>query len=721
MYKSPSYNKIPFTFSNAGYSAPNFNDISFRFGIGALASDLNASIIGNDVQRDYLKSQDVYAIGYAQDNIQILKYNNIYGGIRDLIASIEVLVDYGDLGSYIKPIVPSKLDLNANLRGWLRCGCYDLPLTVKGYSLQELLDLSAYLKPTISGLIDLCSYIDIFKYQQADLIGSIKGRSTGNVVDLINFITVNTVGTYVDLPWYIRSTTRQQYDLSVGIFKILQHQQKDLNFVVATIESANINGIIQAFHINDLPIVIRPTHITELTAFLCTIQPVDIRTTIMGWATSNLGILISDKVNYSDLATSVISIDPFDLKISLYGRKETKVIKDLTATLTSSYCSNLSAQLRVVEYKNLNAYLMSSLQFTDLIVEIYPKMINIMHIISVSFLENRDLAATINYPCFFSSFVDLSASCVIKNSKDLGAYIFPWTGDNIQDINCSINSSEYLSQSTIPVQYMNTTKRSSSITLRYSNKAVVYSINTIPVSGVTNRLYSNLSANIYGEPLHKDLNVYIRAYVNRNHLVDNSTNRFIALKLDNNLVQFTKNVELAFNSYASSYYYFSGNKKAYREHRNDHWTIVVEGSESLLVGKGFEKTKVRRKYIFNLRNYNSIDAAIKDIIDRVTLLRSTDLGVQIQSCDDKMLNLPVSIGVRRVYKTNRILNSVIRAWQTNTEENLHFDITPDSLCDSGDLSVSIISDSFTPNTNFNFVGSGNIQSEADDLDFIFEI
>lgn len=706
---------FPFEFTDEGYAGPSFSR-------GTSMSNLRAAITGAELERDYLKSCDEYVLGFNQNAIQILRSNCIYGGIRDLQASIAVLSHIRDLPGYIKQTYISQIDILKTIRGWGQ-DYLDIDGTIKGWKTQ-VKNLPALLRQTSPEDEDIPAYLTVFYAQQEDLRNIVKGWSTGNVVDLINTIRI-WYEDEEDIPAYLKPTIQDGVDLPTIVYKIWQHQQEDLNKMLHGWQEAQLQKIIRAFHTYDLPVAVRSTYFDDLSGWLYAIQPVDIPANLMGWATGDLPAYIAKGEYDGDLQTNIFGVGPEDLPVNIYAKLGIAIPKDLSVYLSGSYSADLNLMLNIINSYDLGAYLNSSLDFSDIIFKIYPRLIHVKHHINVSFLEHRDLVGIINFPCFSSDFRDLSSYIFVHNSKDLKFSIWGADYSNVVDLRCSINASDYLSADTITVKYFNDPLPVTTTTLKYEYKQPVYSFNTIGVwTNTSTRDISDLAATVTGAHITKDLPVYIRAYSNFHYRSPNVQETFVTLKLKNNQEDFRRYVELTFNSYANQYTYFSGNQKAYRDFRNDHWVIRVEGHEILPVGRGFEKSKVRRKYIFNLRNYESIDEAIRDMVDRVTNMKSSDLGVFIESVGSVAPTPEPEVTTRRIFKSNRILAGILKARQS-TLSNLSTILIP--TLNKGEMNLT---NNITPIeyeapdqgvVDFEFTGSGDSTPDPEDADFLFDL
>jgi hypothetical protein len=110
---------------------------------------------------------------------------------------------------------------------------------------------------------------------------------------------------------------------------------------------------------------------------------------------------------------------------------------------------------------------------------------------------------------------------------------------------------------------------------------------------------------------------------------------------------------------------------------DDQWVVQVKGYTLTDLPEGVDRSKVNRKYIFNLKHYSSIDEAIKDMVDRVTALKENDLGCFIKAEPKKEANLSVHIAssVKRTYKSNRTLTASISPYIIiyDVDDNLIYD------------------------------------------------
>lgn len=725
----PESTKIPFKFDSSGYTPPDFTSVDFKFSPTLVKVALNNAINGVAVYqqpKDYLKSCNTNVVGYTSGSLQIFKSDCIYGGIRDLSVILRS-INFTDIPAYIKIGTTDYIDLDLSLKGWSKEVISNITGALKGWIVEQSKDLPWYIKQGLTGQVDLVKHLKVFQHQQAYFTEIIKGWSTGVTKDLFNTVK-SWQSDIIDISEYIKTTIQETSDLNTIVYKIWQHSNRDINLMLHGWQAADLQSIIQAWHTENLNGILRATYFSDVGAFLYAIQPVDIEAEVMGWAIQDLQIYIAKGQYDGDLSADIYGITSINLPFHLVGKLGIQTIKDLKGTMTNFAVEDLPVYLNTISYSDLNAYLLSSRLTADLRFEIYPKIVFVRHNINVSFLEHRDLVASINHTCVSSGFKELQFSLLAKHKYDLPCRIYGGDGSNIVDLKVLINSYEYISQNTIPVMYINLEPVTRANI--YYKQSIIYSMDTINVySSTLNKSYNDLTYSVVGDMLHEDLSASIHPYSNK-HYGSSVTQKFVTLKLKNNIEDFRKYVELTFNSYANQYYYFSGNQRAYKAFRDDHWVVRVEGHQLLPIGAGFEKTKVMRKYIFNLRHYDTIDAAIIDMIDRVTLLRNSDLEVAITSIGGvyKDLNVCVmpsdinGISARRKYYTNRTLSGSILVTRPQ-DADLFAYITPTGLEAESNLTSEITGIDYENPTDgivdFNFEGSGDIQPPSDQIDFTF--
>lgn len=619
----PPYNRIPFTFGTSGYSPPDFNDVNFTF--SAKVGNLKASIVGSNLQRDYLKYCETYVLGYSATNVQILRHSCTYGGIRDLNAYMDVVANFLNLDIFIKSAFAGQHNLNKIIRGWGKQE-NNLHALLKGWKREASRDLSAYLKQVTTIQKDLSEYVNVFQVSQTNLRETLKGWKRKVPFDFFKVIK-GIVRTYTDFPGYLKPTKPGSLDLVGDIFKIWQHNNFSFKKTIHGWQELDLGYYIHAFNYNDLLITVRSTYLADLAALLQAVSPVDMSANIMVWAYNNLQLsILPDAYRPDFLPADIYGIAPKDLSVFIQTRKEIEKVFDLRATIERYPKVDLQYLINAITPIDLAAYLTAKGFVSNLQCLIYPKVVFVKTLINVSYLENRDLKATINFPCFNSGYSDLNYTLYSMHSVGLKAILFGTDGSNISNLRFLINASDYLTQDKINVSCFHQVQRVTELDVLCTKRQPTYYTNRLEVLGADSPVCSNINMSIIGDYLTSDLAIGITPYINPHYIDLNTKRQVIVLKLDNNQEEWRRYVELTFNNYVRSYYYFSGNQKAYKEFKDEHWEIRVQGYSLLNLPEGIDRAKVRTKYIFSLKNYASIDAAIRAMIDRVTDFRQSDLA-----------------------------------------------------------------------------------------------
>jgi len=248
-------------------------------------------------------------------------------------------------------------------------------------------------------------------------------------------------------------------------------------------------------------------------------------------------------------------------------------------------------------------------------------------------------------------------------------------------------------------------------------------IQKVAYNPILERTSISLPTTIIGDYITSDLNVRIRPTVNMSFKNTRTIKRLIPLKLKDNKEEWRKYVELAFKNYAYNYYFFTGNQKAYKEVRDEHWIVEVEGYTLEKNIPGVDKSKQIKKFVFNLSRYKSVDEVIRDLINRVTILTNKDISCTINGIVPVHEDLNAIIVAKKLRKTTRQLKAFVKT-VSNSSGSLYATISSINNKQTFDLSLSIESNSFefTPGQNINFdISNSNLVDESNKADFNFDL
>lgn len=487
MYNRPLNSNIPFKFDSSGYSPPDFNSINFSFDLKY--SDLKASVIGMTLQRDYLKTCDTYVVGYTPNNIQIIRSNCIYGGIRDLGSYLGIVSNLRNLPGYIKPTIPVQQDISGLIKGFAY-DQLDLSGLVKSWAINNQSDLIGYLRQVTSSSINISAYLHTFQHNIAEFTSFIKGWVLEDSSSLINAIKGTTKDTS-DLSSYIKFVKEQQLDLSINIHKLWQQNIKELGVTLEGYGISDLWSYVQAYNYYNLNVSIRSTYLYDLPAFLRTIQPVDLPVYLIGWADYNLPAYIVPIAPLYTMSFDIYGHLPADLQISIQTRKAISSPFNISATISSYYRKDIQACINSIIPTDLGGSIVARGFSSNLLFKIYPKVVYVKTMINISYLEHRDLNALINFPCFSSGYRDLSSSLYSMYSNNLRFKVFGTDGSNVKNLSVFVNSSQYIVQDKIGINYFNQIKPSTNIAITY-NYNKYYSLNTLAIKTTFSRSSNNV-------------------------------------------------------------------------------------------------------------------------------------------------------------------------------------------------------------------------------------
>jgi len=681
-YRPPSGKNIIFSFSEAGYAAPDFLNIDFisaaystsdlQAAITVLqyydkgSADLTASLevwpLFQDSTYTYVKSCRKIVIGYSDQGIQTIELPCLFGGIRDLGLTVTgIKRGFFDLTGEIFGAFNIYADILANVRA-IRNGTYDL--NVSSYAVAPY-DLTALLKVI-------------------------------EVSNLPIYITGELFKGYKDLSTtFDRVTLKSRSNISAFISGVAF---KDLLAYVTIFSTVNLSAFVFAgnFKIQK-----------NLAAFLSCVLPVDLQATLHGYAAANLNAFTIVGYQPYDLPTNINAVRPRDLPAYVYGMQNQNEHYDLAAYVLGLATFDLPSYIYAMGSASFYAYITATGKYLDLAAEIVPKTINIKRIISISLYEHKDLKATMNYNCLRSSYVDLSAYVYTIKKLDLGAFIIGWFGgeaDNVIDLKAYINVADYLH-----TNYTSCT----SVVYSYTPAFVTHSIKSEPRAAsykVMNTMMllgsqatNILKATITGILYSYDLKGYIVAKPLANFTTVpswvNPKTLEVVINLDRFEERWRRFVEMMFFTNAESDYHFfyvPGENNVYKVDRNRTWKIQLTGF-STDTENIYSRIKLKRLFVFNLSNYTTFDEALSDLIDRVSLSRKFDLEAYINAFTYPSKDLTAEISVKQLRHWSKSLIAIVTG-ALNSYKILSASIAPEQYHGLNNLTALIVGKGYEPPT-----------------------
>jgi len=632
-YTRPIASNIPFKFTTKGYTTPDSQKVRFRFGTAEFSS-LKAAIAV--FGQDYIKECPTIVVGYSSGAPQILQLPCVYTGFRHLSAYLQVLPPNVTLTAYIYA-VSNYLDISAFLRTTIQTY---LNLSATVYSIPSI-HLSAF----VHGFDVVNLYAELQGFELTDLDAVISGHLPANLFACLNIIEIQ------DLPGYIKGEWLHGiFNLQANIYKIYQRGRLNLRGILHGYDVTDLVGLITIVYKYDLAAFIRSSTIFDLNAFIYNIIPYNLSAQLHGFDAKLLFGSITGGYSPGHLRAYLYVVPPSNLKAVIHGYKGIKVSSNLRANVSSFYMAALTGSIVGIGSIDLAASVVIKGYSNTLQAKIRPKVVHLKKVVLVSLLEHIDLNAVINYSCFASSFSDLNGYLYPIYKNDLRAYIFSWKSDDgYLDLAASINTALYNVEDKFDVKYVPSQPKYTSNNIVIRPRRAYYSYDTIDVLFGA-YYFKNLMASVVGTLRFSNLSAYVKPHIPRNY---SELPEYVKPKSHEVVIKFdTKGrekwrrfVELMFKKDGDEpyhYFYVSGENKVYKVDKTRHWTIWAYSYVSDKTDM-IERNAVRTKFIFDISKYNSIDEAVRDLIDRVAVYREFDLSARINAYLDKISYLKAKI------------------------------------------------------------------------------
>ena len=667
-YTPPPINNIPFHFTTGGYTQPDFGDVRFNFqtrGVYSQMSELQAAVnvmgIYQEETYTFLRYCERYIVGYTNHGVQILKGRCFYGGIRDIGAYIRPF-STRDLGGYIVALISDQKDLPAeiigkiigvdlpayigahpprNISAYIRGFAYDdLPGIVRGV---KYMGLPADLVPVPPR--DLPAYIKT--WPQTDIPGSMYGWDTKNLGSFLNIIF------------------KEDFPAAIGV-----HPPRDLRGIIkgwVREAYADLSAYISGVYYVGLPAFVRGVEKRDLPAYLYAVRPRNLQAIIRGWQTADLPASIIGGAWPWDLPASIVASGGYkDLPAYIGGRVLVGIFRDLTANILGTRGrEDLPAYLYTIYAKNLPAYLDTGRDIANLSAYLRPKTIRLTGIIDIITMEHSDLSATISIPCFYSNIFDLAGYLRPVFMSNLIAYIFP--------TNWAKGYADLGAKWGFAPRYVVQDKLSISLIIsppgyRVEDKYRIY-INIFKQSQA-------LGAYIYGEYISANLPASINTLRLYPYRFQNYKFRELFYnRTYGQVAEDFQEVDIEFESIVYDYIYSSAGNFATKTNRYQHFITKISSYYSPETSYRIDKKLHKVRLLYGLRQFASIDEAVRYAINYVTSDFYADLN-----------SLIITVG-----NSNNLSAYLNPIYTISTSDDLSSNITP-TLSHSYDVVLSYTED-----------------------------
>ena len=515
-------------------------------------------------------------------------------------------------------------------------------------------DLSAYIKSFVQSYSDISAEFNLV--YSSDMPSSIHGLDTRDLGGIIYSWSISDIKGIIDthLPIDLQSTLNviEIRDLSSSITGEWIHGYGDIGAEFYRIWNRgykNLQALLHGWSTKDLPSYINPVYYADLGASLkgslfrdlaatvSLILPSNLQGLIHGFDTFDLPALLNGGYGPNDLQAYINIVTPSDLAAYIVVYKGIQVPYDLLALIVGGYSMDLPAYMGGILPINLPAYLNPVLKALDLNASIIPSTILMKRAIQIPLLEYKDLTAIVNFMCFGSAYKDLSAYTYALHKMDLSAHIISWfggTADNLKDLGAYINTAIYDTQDKITLSYVPEPFKYTRLTLSFGVTDTYTTWDTLGLEFAT--YYTrDLMSSINGILQSVNLGASLTATWDWNYsqlpdYVKPKTHE-VFINIEKFEEQWCKFIEIMFDKDGTSsfkYFYVSGTEQVYKVDRSRHWTIWAEGYNKV-DNSLIEKANTRKKFIFRMSDYSTIDEAIRDLMERAAHPSTANLSAFI--------------------------------------------------------------------------------------------
>lgn len=555
---------------------------------------------------------------------------------------------------------------------------------------------SAYLQAAIdvfgpSGCDDLQGYIKTFQTSNFDIPISIAPIPSQNLASFLHGWDTKNLDAYLNITppfdlhaimniieiynlpgsivgeWWHGST-----DISAGFHRILNRNYSYLSSIIHGWAERYLPAYITAVYFKDLWASIRGSFYTDIAASIGLIPPSDIQGIIHGYDTYDLPSLLNGVYGPYDIQ-GYIRVHP-SLDLSIIMRGVYSGYKNLNAILEGWNVKDLHASMQYIYISDLNASINDMWGKLNLGASIIPGMMLLKRVLKISLMEYKNLGALVNFSCGGSGYKNLSATFgTIFSKRDLPTFIYGWHSgllDNLKDLGAYINTESYSVQD----KYL-TTYDALPITdkhIRLVTRNATYDPSLYKVWDKLNIRYGafnykNLTASMIGVLNSYNLRASITTVIDMNYseLPDyiKPKSHEVFINLERGEDQWRRFIELMFDRDGTApfkYFYVDGTQKVYKIDRDRHWTIWAMGYDKA-EGSFVDRVNIRKKFIFDLNKYNTVDEAIRELMERAAHPTRVELSAFIDGGVPPHIDLSATMDIKNIYRWSRNLPAQIDA------------------------------------------------------------
>jgi hypothetical protein len=385
----------------------------------------------------------------------------------------------------------------------------------------------------------------------------------------------------------------------------------------------DLPAFVRTLHWRTLSAQVRATYLADMPAYLYAIPPRNLSAMLHAWHERFLGATLNGQNYPWNLTASIYPRGIWSiLTANIYPKAATAIYSGLRAM-----CHPYEERFFPASITGANALflgaILNPIGFSgDLHAAIRPKMIRLTTVIEIPTMNHRDLSAIINYPCFKTGSLDLSANMYVKYKGDLRAHL--------RVIRFDYKPALLGAKTGYSDSYSDVDKLKLRITI-YPNEVI--SEDKLRLRFYVRTAGSLLRAFLNPVPRHRYLSAYVVAEQPAAYAYPQPVkNREVVVhKTYDGIFKQYEYVEFAFKSMVKDYYYSSGGNYAWKQDRFERWMLMVSSYLPTNTSLRLKRRLHRATTLYDLRDFKTVDEAVKFAIAYVTEYPQGNLGASIHN------------------------------------------------------------------------------------------
>jgi len=391
-------------------------------------------------------------------------------------------------------------------------------------------------------------------------------------------------------------------------------------------ENRDLSGSILPFYWDLLSASIRAKYLGYLGASLVSVRPKYLPALLHAYTTLDLqGIILGQAYPYN-LVGIINSVGSwYTLSASIMSKQDTRIYRMLPAVIHPWEVRYLSAYLQADRSYVLGASISSLGYVSNLRAAISPRMIRLTTVVNISTLANKNLSATINYPCFKTGYSYLNALLYGRYKGDLYAFIRPLMYDyKPATLSASIGWAD--SYTVIDKFKISVIVKNSSYFVEDKYRLF---IKTFDGGNLLNAYvrgtlrYTGLNANVVGEEL--------ASYTFDSYIKNRETAIY---RTYDGVFKSFETIEMSFKSIVKDYYYSPAGDYAWSKDVIDKWVLDVRTYLPANTKLKLKRRLHKATNLYDLRKFTSVDEAMRFAIAYVTEYPQNDLMAYVNSINN---------------------------------------------------------------------------------------